>query len=456
MTSNTLNTKASLISCVIAALIAGSANATPPPDVVTSDPSGNTAMGQDALLELNVPNCSVSSACYNTAAGAGAMYSNTTGSSNSAYGFQALNNNGSGSSNTASGYRALIKNTSGNSNTADGAQALYLNTTGISNTASGANALYSNLGSYNTADGSGALSGNTTGTQNVAVGLATLSQGQFGSYNTAVGSQALSFNNGGNYNTGVGLLALGKNVTGTYNTAAGNSALYANEGGEANSAFGSGALQSNVSGGVNVAFGQQALFSNTTGFSNIAIGALAGYAITGSNNIDIGPEGVAGENGVTRIGTPGTQTSVYIAGIESTKVTGNAVYVTASGKLGVLASAERYKTAIAPMGNNTSKIEQLRPVTFHLKTEPNGTVQYGLIAEEVDKVYPELVIRDSAGAIQGVRYDELAPMLLNEVQQQKSQLRKMQQQVAELKNLSDSMQVAIAAFLNKEDRVAMR
>jgi trimeric autotransporter adhesin len=122
----------------------------------------------------------------------------------------------------------------------------------------------------------------------------------------------------------------------------------------------------------------------------------------------------------------------------------------------VLASAERYKTRIEPMGTNTERLERLRPVTFHLKNDPQGSVQYGLIAEEVDKVYPELVIRDEAGAVQGVRYDELAPMLLNEVQQQKSQLRAMQEQVAELKQLNESMQVAMAKLLDKDSRLAMR
>ena len=147
---------------------------------------------------------------------------------------------------------------------------------------------------------------------------------------------------------------------------------------------------------------------------------------------------------------------MFVAGIESTKVTGNAVYVTAGGKLGVLASAERYKTAIESMGSNTDKLLRLRPVTFHLKNEPNGAVQYGLIAEEVNKIYPELVIHDEAGAIQGVRYDELAPMLLNEVQKQQAQLRDVKQQVAELKNLNESMQNAMARFLDPGERVAMR
>jgi hypothetical protein len=456
MTSHTLHSKATLISGVIAALIAGSAYAQQPPDVVPSDSGGNTAMGLDALLLLNAPNCSANTACENIAAGVGALYANSTGSYNEAYGFQSLNNNLSGSYNAAYGYRALHKNKSGNSNTAVGTTALYANQAGISNTATGAGALYSNLGSYNTAAGFNALYNNSLGSQNSAFGLGALGQGQAGSYNTAVGSEALAQNNGGNYNTATGMQALLENVTGTDNTASGNQALVSNKSGDANAAFGSDALQANVSGGANVAFGQSALLKNITGYANIAIGELAGSNTTGSNNIDIGSEGAAGENGIVRIGTPGTHTTVYIAGIESTKITGNAVYVTSNGKLGVLASAERYKFKIEPMGTNTEKLQQLRPVTFHLKTDPNGMVQYGLIAEQVDKVYPELVIRDEAGAIQGVRYDELAPMLLNEVQQQKSQLREMQQQVAELKKLNDSMQVAMAKFLEKDERLAMR
>jgi Chaperone of endosialidase len=456
MTSHTLHSKANLISGVIAALIAGSASAQQPPDVVPSDAGGNSAMGADALLLLKAPNCSTNTACENIAAGVGALYANSTGSYNEAYGFQSLNNNLTGTYNAAYGYRALHKNTTGGSNTAVGTQALYSNQTGISNTATGSGALYSNLSSYNTAAGFNALHNNATGTQNSAFGLGALSQGAAGSYNTAVGSEALLWNNGGNYNTAMGMQALSANVTGTDNTASGNQALLSNTTGDANVAFGSNALQSNVSGGANVALGQSALLHNTTGYSDIAIGELAGSDTTGSNNIDIGSEGAAGENGVVRIGTPGTHTAVFISGIESTKITGNAVYVTSKGELGVLASAERYKFKIEPMGVNTEKLQQLRPVTFHLKTDPNGMVQYGLIAEEVNKVYPELVIRDESGAVQGVRYDELAPMLLNEVQQQKSQLHDMQQQVAELKKLNDSVQLAMAKLLEKEERLAMR
>ena len=121
-------------------------------------------------------------------------------------------------------------------------------------------------------------------------------------------------------------------------------------------------------------------------------------------------------------------------------MTGAAVYVTAAGQLGVLASSERYKTQVASMGSSTAKLKHLRPVTFHLRSDPQAGVQYGLIAEEVAKVYPELVIRGDKGQIEGVRYEELTPMLLNEIQRQQAQLRDMQQQLAELQEFRRSMQ----------------
>jgi hypothetical protein len=190
---------------------------------------------------------------------------------------------------------------------------------------------------------------------------------------------------------------------------------------------------------------------------------------SGSNNIEIGSRGMSSDSGVIRIGASGTHTATYIAAISTAHVTGAAVYVTSSGQLGVLASAERYKTAIAPMGANTDKLQQLRPVSFHLQTDPNGAVQYGLIAEEVNQVYPELVIRDDAGKIQGVRYDELAPMLLNEVQQQQhridaqsEEIRELKQQQgqcateAELTNLKQQLQAALLELQAKHQRFARR
>jgi hypothetical protein len=170
------------------------------------------------------------------------------------------------------------------------------------------------------------------------------------------------------------------------------------------------------------------------------LGYQAGLTLkTGSYNIDIGnpgesTDGVASDSGVIRIGTQtptALQTSTFIAGIYNVPLSGNAVVVTSDGQLGVAAvSSERFKTDIAAMGTNTGKLDQLRPVTFKLRSDASGTVQYGLIAEEVARVYPELVIRDKNGRVDGVRYDELAPMLLNEVQKQAAEIRDLKQQLA--------------------------
>jgi hypothetical protein len=261
----------------------------------------------------------------------------------------------------------------------------------------------------------------------------------------------------GNHNTVSGFEALYSNTNGNSNTVDGDSALYSNTTGYHNTASGSNALFSNTTGTTNVAFGLEALYSNTTGSNNIAVGTNAGSNLTyGNNNIDIGNDGMATEGGAIRIGTPGTQTTTYIAGIEATKVTGSAVYVTASGELGVLASSERYKTGITSMGASSEKLKQLRPVSFHLKSDPDGAVQYGLIAEEVNKVYPELVIRDAAGRIQGVRYDELAPLLLNEAQKQQRLNELQTAEIRDLKKLVVEMQAGLTKLQARETLLARR
>ena len=250
-----------------------------------------------------------------------------------------------------------------------------------------------------------------------------------------------------NKNTGMGTDALFSNTTGYGNTASGNTALF-----------------ENTTGSSNTASGYSALYWNTAGNSNTASGYEAGYNVTtGSNNIDIGNEGLAADNGAIRIGTAGSQKEVFIAGIHASKVTGSAVYVMTNGRLGVLASSERYKTAIAPMGANTAKLGQLRPVTFKLKADTEGTVQYGLIAEEVAKVYPELVIRDEQGRIDGVRYDELAPMLLNEMQKeqgkvaaQAAEIRELKQQVAKVNELERRIDAVLQQFKTRDEFVAQR
>jgi hypothetical protein len=159
----------------------------------------------------------------------------------------------------------------------------------------------------------------------------------------------------------------------------------------------------------------------------------------GSNNIDIGNPGAARDTDLIKIGTPGTQTAAFIAGVTTARVTGAAVYVTPTGQLGVLASSERYKTDIESLNTRTEKLQQLRPVSFHLKSEPSGAVQYGLIAEEVEKIYPELVIRDDHGRIQGVRYEEITPILLKVVQQQQEKIAEVTAQAAEVAELKQQM-----------------
>jgi hypothetical protein len=336
--------------------VAGAAYAQQPPDLVTSDSMANTAMGTNALLNVNLEEAG----CHNTASGEDTLYSDT-----------------SGSYNTATGFSSLFSNTTGNNNTAAGYESLYFNSTGSDNTASSYQALYTN-------------------------------------------------------------------TTGSYNTASGYQALYSNTTGSYNSASGVGTLQ-----------------NNTIGSNNIAEGYQAGYNLTtGSNNIDIGNVGVAAESDVIRIGTKGIQKAAFVAGIYNHPLTGNVVVVDSAGRLGVQAvSSERFKTAIEPMGSNTARLGQLRPVTFHLKTDPKGALQYGLIAEEVAKVYPELVIRDQKGRIDGVRYDELAPMLLNEAQKQQqknaaqdAEIHALKQQVAELKDLKQQMAVMSAALQKLESK----
>jgi hypothetical protein len=334
------------------------------------------------------------------------------------------------STNTAVGMHALESNTTGSGDSAFGFAALFANTTGDYNTASGLEALDGNsTGSYNSAFGQAALYSNETGSNNTAFGAQALGQNEHGSNNTASGYQSLSFNALGDGNTASGVNALNKNYNGDQNTATGRDALH----------------------------------NNTSGSNNVAEGYLAGYNLTiGSNNIDIGNKGVAGESNTIRIG--GTaQTLTFIAGISGNPISGSPVVITSTGQLGVTGSSERFKIAISPMGSNSVRLGKLRPVTFHLKSEPGGTLQYGLIAEEVAKVYPELVIRSESGRIDGVRYDELAPMLLNEAQRQQrineaqaAETRDLKQQVAELKALNQATQVALRKLQAKDEFVAQR
>jgi Chaperone of endosialidase len=320
----------------------------------------------------------------NTAEGANALFSLTSGIDNNALGFQALYHNATGNYNTAEGFRSLFNNTTGYQNTANGAQALFSNTTANYNTALGVNALYRN----------------TTGLENTAVGVQALFNNTIGDYNTALGTSSLYSNTNGAYNTATGWQALFTNTTGDYNAAHGVHALY-----------------NNTTGPRNTAIGYRALYSNT-GAGNIALGFMAGTNLTtGDNNIDIGNFGVAGDSRTIRIGNVYIASRTFIAGIRGS-TTGNAnavpVLVDSAGQLGTVSSSRRYKNKIKPMDGASDAILALKPVTFHYKSDSTGTPQFGLIAEEVAKVNPDLVVHDENGEIYTVRYDAVNAMLLNE------------------------------------------
>jgi hypothetical protein len=303
--------------------------------------------------------------------------------------------------NTAEGQNALLNLTTGAYNTAAGFLSLASNTDGPFNTAIGAGTLLANIADDNTAVGAGALLSNTTGDFNTASGVFALFSNTVGFNNTANGVYALSTNTDGIRNTANGAVALNLNV-GSFNTADGADALRNNDVGEGNTAV-----------------GQAALENNSAGDHNTAIGQNAGANLdTGDNNIDIGSDvvGVAGESNTIRIGDTDI-TDTFIRGISGTTVaSGAAVLVAANGHLGTITSSKRFKEAIKPMDKASEALFALKPVTFRYKKEldPAGTRQFGLVAEDVEKVNPELVVRDEEGKVNSVRFEQVNAMLLNE------------------------------------------
>ena len=298
-------------------------------------------------------------------------------------------------------------------------------TTGPSNTAVGNNALYSNTnGSLNTATGYNAMFANATGNYNTAAGYAAMFLNTIGSENSAFGNAAMFSNTTGNYNTAAGYVALYNNTTGGSDTANGANALASNTTGNSNTASGNSALQSNTAGSNNVAVGSFAGANIVSGSANIAVGYYAGTNVTSSNNIEIGNQGTSSDSGFIRIGTAGTQTSAFIAGIYGTATIANnavPVVIDSNGNLGTISSSRRYKEDIRDMGDASSGLMSLRPVTFRYKKpfdDGSKPVQYGLIAEEVAEVYPDLVTRNADGQVETVKYQLLDSMLLNEVQKQ--------------------------------------
>jgi len=352
--------------------------------------------------------------------------------------------------NTAEGDDALFSLTTGVNNTAVGFDALFSNTTANNNTATGSNALADNTtGPDNAAYGAEALTANTTGGSNAAFGYRALFTNTTAGGHTAIGTQALANNTDGVENTATGYTALFNNSTGGLNVANGFEALANNTTGFFNTAVGADALQFNVTAGNNTAVGHFAL-RNSTGSDNTALGESAGVNLTsGSNNIDIGNTGVAGESNTIRIGTSGTQTATFIAGIRGAIVPGGiAVYVRTNGKLGTNTSSRRFKDEIKPMDNASEAILALQPVTFRYKQEldPDGIRQFGLVAEDVEKVNPDLVARDDEGKPYTVRYEAVNAMLLNEFLKEHLKVEALEASVTHQQSINAEQQKEIQAL----------
>ncbi len=355
------------------------------------------------------------------------------GGANNGEGIGVLVNRTTGIWNSGAGYQALNHLTAGNQNTATGLRSLFSDINGGYNTATGVSSLFSNTGGFfNVATGAYSLANNTTGVQNTAVGYAALFRNTLAEANCAFGEAALYHNVKAFVNNAFGVQALFNNLTGETNNAFGTGALFANTTGESNNAFGHLALESDVDGVWNNAFGFQALDSNVSGTGNTAIGDSAGFDVTGSGNVCIG-EGVFGETGV--------DDSTYIRNINTTAqpivggVDGVTVDLT-TGKLGHGVSSRRYKEQIKPMDKASELLFSLKPVTYRYKKEidPKQTLDFGLIAEEVAKVSPDLAVRDEKGQVSNVRYNAISAMLLNEFLKEHQQVVEQQATIAELKS----------------------
>jgi uncharacterized coiled-coil protein SlyX len=406
----------------------------PPPD--GGYPGFNTAEGENALKNLTTGSAntgigwyslfSATTANFNTSVGAGALALNIA-DENTAVGTAALLlNNASG--NTAVGSRALLNNSTGGTlgniqgidvgpNVAVGQQALESNTVASANTAIGYQALHS----FTTGPSDFEQFGLST-----AVGFQALANATGAGFsNSAVGYQALMNTTSGSGNTANGQRALFSNTTGANNAANGAQALYFNTTGESNTANGINALIDNTTGSDNTAVGRSALAANTTGSNNTTLGAFAGGGVTTANNvIAIGHVG-SNVNNSCFIGN--------IRGVTTAATDAIPVVIDSIGQLGTMSSSRRFKKEIKLMDKASEAILALKPVSFHYKSDATDRPQFGLIAEDVAEVNPDLVARDKDGEIYTVRYDQINAMLLNEFIKEHKRVEAQQATITELK-----------------------
>src|SRR5215211_963147 len=366
--------------------------------------------------------------CYaglTTAEGCKALHLLTSGQGNTAVGWHSLFSAGDANFNTGVGAGALALTTTGaDSNTAVGTAALLLNTTGFLNTAVGTAALvYNDSGNGNNAVGTYALFKNIDGSDNNALGRSALAENIHSRGNTALGASALANNdvtgnNLANFNTAVGAGALVSNTDGELNTAVGFVALSGNTVGHSNQAMGAHALANNDNGVENVAIGREAMNTSVGGILNTVVGWQAGHEVDGIDNIYIGDSagaGIAAEDFTIRIGNEAFVDACYIAGAFGVNDAASIpLRIAPSGHLATGVSSARFKQDIRPMDKASESILALKPVTFRYKNDANETPQFGLVAEDVAKVNPDLVILDREGKPYTVRYEEVNAMLLNE------------------------------------------
>ena len=289
---------------------------------------------------------------------------------------------------------------------------------------------------------------------NTAEGDSALFNLTTGSYNTAVGFISLYTNTDGNFNTAVGAGALLTNTTASENTATGAGALLRNSppllgGGNGNTANGAFALSQNNGGSLNTAIGDRALFNNTTGGGNIALGNFAGSNVTTANN-------------VICIGSPGgnvANNTCFIGNIFGAPVSeGVVVQINAFGRLGTNTSSGRFKQDIKPMEHASDALYRLKPVSFRYKTEidPKGIPQFGLVAEEVEKLNPDLVVRDAEGRPYSVRYDAVNAMLLNEFLKEHRKVQEQETTISGLRADAVKQHAAVLALEKRMEAVGVR
>jgi hypothetical protein len=318
--------------------------------------------------------------------------------------------------NTAEGQAALLSLTTGGFNTAAGFFSLRSNTTGTFNTATGAGTLLANIADRNTATGAGALLNNTIGTFNTATGVFALLNNTTGNNNSALGAETLFSNTTGSDNTATGISALGANTTGSSNTATGE-----------------GALSSNTTGTGNTADGLSTLSANTTGSFNVALGVGAGFNVTTASGV------ICIGNKLNGANVDNTCFIGSIRGVTTQNANAVPVLIDSAGQLGTANSSRRYKTDIKPIEDGSQSILALKPVSFRYKIHKDTTPQFGLIAEDVAEVNPNLVIYDADGKPYTVRYDAVNAMLLNEFLKEHKTVQKQGAMIARLEKQIEAL-----------------